>query len=254
MTNGRSGRWQMVHGSSSGSTSARRFVSRTRRWRLRAIAPYVVLATVLAAAGGLGWMIFGTTVFAAETVKVEGTSTISAEEIRRVAAVPTAVPLARLDTAGITSRVKTIAPVADARVTRSWPSTLTITVRERVAVAVFARGDGWVLIDGDGVLFRTVAQRPDKLPLISVPNPRPGDEPTLAALAVAGQLTGDLREKLTVITAPTAEQVTLQLSGGRTVFWGDAEDNARKTTVANVLLARPGKRIDVSAPDVVTVR
>jgi cell division protein FtsQ len=119
---------------------------------------------------------------------------------------------------------------------------------------VFERGDGWVLLDGAGVAFRTVAQRPAGLPLISVPNPRPGDEATAAALAVAGQLDESLRQKLAVLIAPTAEQVTLELAGGRTVFWGDAENNARKSTVANVLLARPGKRIDVSDPDVVTVR
>jgi cell division protein FtsQ len=242
----------MVHGNADGS--ARRFVSRARRWRLRAMTPYLTLVALLAAAAGAVWTVFGTAAFSAETVVVDGASAVSADEIRRVADVPAGVPLARLDTGEIAGRVRTIAPIGDASVTRSWPNTVTITVRERSAVAVFARGDGWVLIDRAGVAFRTVAQRPAELPLIAVRNPRPGDDATAAALTVAGQLDDSLRGKLTVLTAQTAEQVTLQLAGGRTVFWGDAQDNARKSTVANVLLARPGKRIDVSDPDVVTVR
>ncbi|MCW2506603.1 MAG: polypeptide-transport-associated protein [Actinomycetia bacterium] len=254
MTSSRSSRWRLVRGSAGGPGSARRFESRSRRWRLRALTPYLVLAGVAAAVAGLTWTVLGTTAFAAGTVRVEGATTVSADEVRRVAAVRADVPLARLDVDGIARRVRTIAPVAGARVTRSWPSAVTITITERTAVAVFARDDRWVLIDAAGVAFRTAAQRPAGLPLIAVKNPRPGDEPTLAALTVARDLSGELRQRITQITAPTSEQVTLQLSGGRTIFWGDAEDNARKTTVANVLLSRPGKQIDVSAPDVVTVR
>ena len=254
MTSSRSSRWRLVRGSASGPGSARRFASRTRRWRLRALAPYLVLAGVAAAAGALAWTVLGTTAFAAGSVRVEGARTVSADEIRRVAAVSADVPLARLDTAAIRARVRTIAPVADALVVRSWPNAVTITVTERTAVAVYAKDDRWALVDATGVTFRTAAQRPVGLPLIAVKDPRPGDEPTLAALTVARDLSGEVREKLKQITAPTPEQVTLQLAGGRTVFWGDAEDNARKTTVANVLLSRPGREIDVSAPDVVTMR
>ena len=47
--------------------------------------------------------------------------------------------------------------------------------------------------------------------------------------------------------------MTLQLSGGRTIFWGDAEDNARKTTVANVLLSRPGKQIELISAELLAL-
>ena len=37
------------------------------------------------------------------------------------------------------------------------------------------------------------------------------------------------------------------------IVWGDAQQNETKALVATSLLGRPGRTIDVSAPDVVTV-
>ena len=56
------------------------------------------------------------------------------------------------------------------------------------------------------------------------------------------------------VRAPTSEQVTLLLSGQRTVLWGGAEDSAAKASVLVALLRRPGTYYDVSTPSVVTVR
>ena len=53
------------------------------------------------------------------------------------------------------------------------------------------------------------------------------------------------------MAAPT--RISLELTDGRTVVWGDATDNDDKAIVATALLGQPGKTIDVSAPNVVTV-
>jgi cell division protein FtsQ len=216
--------------------------------------PYLVLLAVGSVAGGIGWVIYGTTAFVAEHTSVTGEKTVSAAEILQAAAVPTDVPLAQLDTAAIARRVRALPPIADARASRSWPNSLTITVRERRAVAVVTRLGTMSLVDGDGIMFRAVSTRPAELPEIAVSHPSADDPATRAALSVAQSLPADLRAKLTRITAETAEQVTLELANGRTVVWGGAEDNARKATVTTALLARPGKRIDVSDPEIVTVR
>jgi len=244
-------RWQMVRG---GGMPAARFAARSRRRRFRNALPHLLVLVVLAVAGGLGWAIYGTTLFSARTVRVEGVRTVSAAEVMRVAAVPSDVPLAQLDTGAVAARVRGIAVVAEVRVVRSWPGTVTVVVTERVGVAVQAKGAQFVLLDAGGVPFRTVAARPPNLPLVELAKPGPADRATRAALAVVLSLTEGLRGKLVKITAPTPGQVTLHLAGGRTVFWGDAENSDRKATVATALLNRPGKRIDVSAPDVVTVR
>jgi cell division protein FtsQ len=48
--------------------------------------------------------------------------------------------------------------------------------------------------------------------------------------------------------SPTA--IRLELTGGRVVVWGGADQSDVKARVATALLARPGKTIDVSAPEV----
>jgi cell division protein FtsQ len=56
------------------------------------------------------------------------------------------------------------------------------------------------------------------------------------------------------LEAPAPTRIVLRLAGGRQIVWGDSSDNQAKARVATSLLARPGTVIDVSAPDVVTVR
>ena len=54
---------------------------------------------------------------------------------------------------------------------------------------------------------------------------------------------------------PAPARITLELRDGRTVVWGDADPERRdKARVATALLGRKADTIDVSAPDVVTIR
>jgi cell division protein FtsQ len=244
-------RWRLVRGA---ATPAARFAARPRQRRWRSAIPYLVVFGVLTLAVAIGWIVHGTTLFSARTVEIQGAAVVPASEVERVAAVPSDVPLAQLDTAQVAERVRRIPVVADARVVRSWPSTVTVVVTERVPVAVIARAGQFVLLDAGGVPFRAVPARPPKLPLVEVARPAPDDRATVAAMAAVLVLTDGLRDQLVKVTAPTPAQVTLHLQGGRTVFWGDAENSPRKATVVTALLSRPGKRIDVSSPDVVTVR
>ena len=144
--------------------------------------------------------------------------------------------------------------VRRAQVDREWPRTVVIRVTERTAVAAVPRDDGFLLVDRTGVAYTTVAVRPAELAVVRLAEPAPGDESTRAALAVLAVLTGELRQRLVLLTADAPTRIRLELSGGRTVIWGDASNGEAKARVATALLARPGKVIDVSAPDVVTVR
>lgn len=243
-------RWQMVR---SGGTAGR-FEARARRRRLRSLLPlFVVLATVTVLLVA-GWLVLGTRVFDVRTVTVEGAATVTSAAVRDAAAVRLGSSLARVDVDGVRTRVSALGPVAKVQVYRTWPHTLTVQVTEREAVAVVHRRDGYVELDAGGVAFRTVARRPAGLPLVVLARPGPKDRATRSALVVAAALTPGLRTRLVRITAPTAEQITVVLKNDRRVFWGDSDRSDRKATVATALLSRPGKRIDVSAPRVVTVK
>lgn len=221
------------------------------RWHRLAIwSTAVVLALVL----GVGaWLVYGTSVFDVRTISVTGAKTLDPAAVISASGISRGSALVRVDSAAVRSRLLSGLPVlSGVSVSLSWPHTVSIAVDERVAVAIV--GPGYREIDRTGVVFRTVSSRPAGLPLLSLKNPGPRDPSTLAALTVSAALSPALRSQLVQISAPTPAAVTLQLTGGRTVVWGDASQSAQKAAVLAVLLRQKGKKYDVSAPSVVTVR
>jgi cell division protein FtsQ len=200
----------------------------------------------------LVWVALFSSVLGAKRVVVHGAHAESAARIRSVADVPHGRPLLRLDTGAIARRVESLPGVAGASVHVSYPSTVVITVTERVAVGYLA-GDGRVvLVDRSGRQFRTVAAAPAGLPRFDI---AAGATATGHAVAtVAGALTPPLLRKLSSISASDPSAITLHLRDGRTVLWGSADRSAAKTQVLPALLARPGTEFDVSNPDLVVAR
>jgi cell division protein FtsQ len=185
---------------------------------------------------------------------VVGVDILTPQEVRVAAAVPDGLPLARVDLPGVRSRVEALAPVDRVLVSRDWPDTVVVQVVERSAAAAVPQGRGFALIDDDGVAFQTVAARPAHLPLARVARPGPDDGNTRSALKVLAALTDDLRERLVAVQVEGPARITVELRGPRQVIWGDATDNETKARVATALLAQKGNTIDVSAPEVVTIR
>jgi cell division protein FtsQ len=234
-------------------SSVRRFHQRIRRRRLRSAAPWLAVGGTLAVVALLAWVVFGTSLLAAREVAVTGTAVLSTDDVRAAAAVAPDTPLARVDLDKVRAAVSALPPVAQVTVHRQWPSTLVIDVVERTGLAAVPVGSAYAVIDREGVAFRTVPTRPRELPLVVLSRPGPEDPATRAAVTVLAALTPQLREGLVRLVAPAPARIRLELSGGRTVVWGDAEDNDTKARVATALLKREGTVIDVSAPEFVTV-
>jgi cell division protein FtsQ len=256
MTSGGGRNWRLVRADTDAvPSSVRRFMARARRRRIDAARPWAIGAGVLVVAAILLWIVYGTAVLGVRQVSVVGTGFLTPAQVQQAAAVPMRRPLARVDLDEVRSRVQALAPVDRAVVSRGWPGTIKIEVIERTPVAAVPRGTGqWVLIDGQGVAYRTVTQMPAGLPVAQLAAPGPGDLNTRSALTVLGALTEDLRDQLVGITVRAPAQISLQLRNDRTVVWGDDTDSPKKAQVATVLLKRKGDTIDVSAPDVVTIR
>lgn len=234
--------------------SVRRFHERIRRRRIRSAVPWLVGGGVLLAAALVAWAVLATSLLGVRRIEVSGADIARPDDVRAVAAVAAGTPLARVDTDAVAARVGSLAPVRSVVVGRRLPGTLIIEVTERTAVAVVPTGGRFVLIDEDGVVFRTLASRPTHLPQVRLARPGADDAATRSALRVLGTLTPTLRGRLGALVADSTTRIRLELTGDRTVVWGDAEESETKARVATALLARPGKVIDVSAPDVVTVR
>lgn len=220
---------------------------------MRAALPWAVAVGVLAVAGLVAWTLLGTGLFGVREVRVEGAELVTTVQVRDAAAVPDDAPLARVDLAATARRVGELPAVQRAVVTRDWPDTLVVRVTERTGVAAVPRGEQFVVIDRAGVVFGC-ARPPDGLPVVRLAEPGPDDGSTRAALEVLGALTPQLRAELVDVTVEGLARITLRLRGDRVVVWGDATRGADKARVAGALLDRKADTIDVSAPDVVTLR
>lgn len=235
--------------SESAETPGRRLGERAVRG-LRA----VIWLVVLAFAGlVLGLLLYFTPVMSARGVVVTGIGAVSREEVIDVAQVRLGTPLLQIDTGAVADRVAGIRRVASARVQREYPSTLRITVEERVPIVVKDFPDGPHLFDRDGVDFAT-APPPPGLPYIDVEDPGPADPATQAALEVMTALRPEVAAQVSRVAAPTLASVTLTLTDGRTVVWGTTDRTPEKAEKLAALLTRPGRVYDVSTPDLPTVK
>lgn len=204
----------------------------------------------------LVYLLFFSSMLGAQDVAVSGSRTVSADQIRTVAAVPAGKPMLRLSTDEIRDRVAAMPGIATVEVSRSWPSTVEITVTERTAIAFFDSGpggDGVHLVDGGGVVFKTVPTRPSGLPELKLPKVSADDPVTRAVTAVLGVIPEQLLKQVTTATAKTPASVEFTLASGKVVRWGTAEQTDRKAKVLAALLTQEGKIYDVAAPELPTI-
>ena len=215
-----------------------------RRW--------IALLSVLTVAG-LAYVLLFTSLLGVRSVEVLGARVLPADRIREAADIPGEHAMLRLDTDDIRERVLKLPGIATAEVSRSWPSTVEIEVSERVPVGFFNGGNGFHLIDGTGMDFKTASEPPPGLPELKVPRSSPDDPVTSSMAAVLGEIPEQLRERVTSASAKTPGSVELTLAEGQTVRWGDAKDTDRKAKVLAALLTQPGQTYDVSSPELPTV-
>ena len=214
----------------------------------------IMWSIVLAAASvALALVLYFTPAMAARSVVVIGVGTVTREEVVDAAQVRLGTPLLQIDTDAVADRVAGIRRVASARVQREYPSTLRISIVERIPLVVKDFPDGPHLFDRDGVDFAT-APPPPGLPYIEVENPGPADPPTKAALQVMTALRPEVVVQVSRVAAPSVSSVTLTLADGRTVVWGTTDRTGEKAEKLAALLTQPGRVYDVSSPDLPTVK
>jgi cell division protein FtsQ len=223
------------------------------RGAVRGLRLLLASAAVSVLAVALGLLLYFTPIMSARNVVITGLAVLTQEEVSAAAAVAPGTPLLQINTDAVAERVATIRRVATARVQREYPSTLRITVVERVPVVVKDFPDGPHLFDRDGVDFAT-APPPPTLPYLDADRPGPNDAATKAALEVMTALPPDVAGQVGRIAAPSVASITLTLTDGRVVVWGTNDRTQEKALKLAALLTRPGRTYDVSSPDLPTVK
>ena len=243
--------------------------------------PVLWLLIALTLLGGAAWVLLDSGRFAVVRVEITGLDRLDREEVMRSAGVRVGEPLILLDTEQVARGITADLAVArSAQVSRRWPDTVRIEVRERVAVAGVRTAMGVHLLDRDGVAFavdgdlpqgvvpvRPVAQAAAAEAGASDDNP-PGTVGPDAALPAAASATpavsnaavvvaalpSQLRDQVAQVTVGSPDAVDLELRDGRRVHWGGPGRAARKVLVLRALMKHEARIYDVSAPDAPTTR
>ncbi|SHG61775.1 cell division protein FtsQ [Jatrophihabitans endophyticus] len=217
--------------------------------RRRRVALIVALLVVFAAFAT--WLVAFSPVFGVRTVTVHGVRALTTADVERAADVDYGQPVVRVDTAAIAARVETLPQVESARVSTSFPSTVVVTVTERVAVGYVTIAGRRILVDRGGEQYLGVDKAPG-LPQLVVPSGSARHTTGSAVATVAASLPADLRARTKSIEALDPDAITLVLRDGVLVRWGSEERSATKARVADVLRQRKHPRpsvVDVTDPD-----
>ena len=223
------------------------------RGAVRGMKVLVWAVLLLVGAVALGLLLYFTPLMSVREVAVDGIQAVQRDDVLNAMGVRNGTPLLQVDTDVVADRVAAIRRVASARVQREYPSTLRITIVERVPVAVKDFPDGSHLFDRDGVDFAT-APPPPGLPYFDVDNPGPSDPSTKAALQVLTALQPQVAGQVSRIEAHSVASITLTLADRRVVVWGTTDRTQEKADKLTALLTQPGHTFDVSSPDLPTVK
>lgn len=198
-----------------------------RTWRIIA-----AIAAVLFFAGM--WLFYFSTVFALESLVVEGVRTVDPADIGQRADLGAGTPLARVNADDVEARVLGMPAIQSVKVSRRWPNMIVISVVERDRVATMKEGERWATLDAQGFPFAFTKKKPQGLPIVEAPE----GAATSAVIEVAASLPSALAMKISKVSAEQPEEVMLTTSAGATVAWGPSDQNELKARILLALLAK----------------
>lgn len=228
----------------------RRFTQRSRRRRivwLSAIGAAVLLVggSVAAAYSPL---------FAVEKITVVGATTLDPATLEAALADQLGTPLALVDSSEVKASLLAFPLIETYALEAKPPHDLTVRIVERTPVGVIRSDAGYTLVDAAGVALSTTSDQPAGQPILNITGGTDSAAFETAGLVVRS-VPADVRAALTNVTATTPDDVTLTLSTGLTVVWGNSEESPLKSeALAKALLAVPGaSSIDVTSPHAVVI-
>lgn len=192
--------------------------SRNRRriwWLALAGVVVVILIGVLA--------VLGSSLFAVEDVSVTGAVYTDRAALDAVIDDLTGTAVLLVDTAAVEAQLEAIPWVEDARVTASFPNSVSIDIRERTPVAAMMGADGLArVIDVDGRVLALVDGQPVALVWIDGPDTLdigPGQFASIgysSAASLVTKLTPDIRARVeSMLVTPDGADLVLVLTSDR---------------------------------------
>jgi cell division protein FtsQ len=232
--------------------------------RRRSLRPWAIAGGCLICVAIAGAGLTSTSVFHAKSIAVEGERHLSERQVLRIAGIDHDTNVFRLDEGAVRRRLEHDPWIANAIVSTDLPSSISISVSERVPVAVaLTEEEGRQLIAGDGTPLG-VAAAGSALPevrLVGEPGqPGPAFDAVAAGASVAAGMPPAMRLQVDLVVIGSDGTITLHLTDGVTVTYGGPDEFEAKAEAIAAILAyaddqgRALMSIDVTAPAAPTAR
>jgi len=230
-------------------TEARRFTARTRRRRQIQLACAAFVVVVIGGAVGAAY----SPLMALKHIDVVGANSVKASQVQQALATELGKPLPLVSNADIRHALDDFRLIQSYSTEREPPGTLVVRITERAPLAVVKSGSSFELVDQAGVVLAAASTQQSGYPLVTLAaGQQPASSPSYAAAAsVLAALPSAVRSRVTAIAATTPNDVTLTLTGGKTVVWSGTDQLQVKTNDLNALLkgAPSATTYDVSSPE-----
>jgi len=221
---------------------------RERRQRTIRYRRMGLIGLAIAIVGLLVWgavALYRAPIFMVEDVQVRGASHLSSAQVQEIADLPGEVGLLRLRVGEVADRLEANPWVAEATVERDFPSTLRLTVKERIPAAVVdAGGENVWLVSTDGYwLGRGTTNDGTRVVITDVekPSPKAGAsvaQPEVAnAIRVLNGLSPELRKKIVSVSAGSVEETALKTKDDVEIFIGEGTSMKEKDRIVREILS-----------------
>lgn len=229
---------------------------RVRRW-VGAVAGLIALIALVAT------IVLRSSYFAVDAVQLHGEARTSPGAVESALAIDPGTPLALLDTDAAEERIAALPWVDEVDVTRGWPSTVRVRIREHAPAAAIGPENGaiWAVVGRDGTVLERRLTPPVGLPVVVVPVAVSNAAevgttvtPALPALSAALQMPLQLRPWIDSWTVDVDGVVAAELRGSaRAVFGVELDHRTQYVSLASILggdIPRACIRtIDLTIPD-----
>jgi cell division protein FtsQ len=199
-----------------------------------------VLSALALSAGALG--VLHSRLFSARSVVISGAVHTTRTEVLTASGLNKEPPLLDVNAAAVSRRLERLAWVNTATVHIEWPSTVAISIAERVPVAASRLGTrGYAVFDATGRVLADEATMPAGIPLVAVDDSRAPPGTSLGAearaeLVAAAELPESLVSRVQEISTSRADGIVLELQGGlHAVVGDDAALGEKFVSLATVL-------------------
>ena len=240
-------------------------VHRVRRQRIKRALVMAMAFVFIYIAGYTGFTLANSSLFDIATITVKGNRTVSREEIIAISGARIGANVLRLSRDHAGRSLMAHPYIQDAKVSWVFPNRVSITVSERLPVALVRTEDRCLVLDGSGFCLTEENSMPaayEGLPLILggvhaaalKPGDQTKDKGILAALTLIDRLDPFFMENIKAFDAPSGEKLAVINRDGLRVLFGLPEDLDRKLQNYEELLIKNAQRCNTDTLNYVDLR